>query len=141
MTQPQTTDTPHFVVLTPGSDQGRRIDLTKDDVVVGRAATCDVRLDDPHVSRTHAALQRRGGAVYVQDLGSSAGTFVNEGTVNTSSPSPPSACGMEAASPWATRLAPWLARLTHQPALTSENSTGGRLATSRTTSTSPTCST
>jgi hypothetical protein len=83
MTQPQTTDTPHFVVLTPGSDQGRRIDLTKDHVVVGRAATCDVRLDDPHVSRTHAALQRRGGAVYVQDLGSSAGTFVNEGTVST----------------------------------------------------------
>jgi FHA domain-containing protein len=36
-----------------------------------------VRLDDPHVSRTHAALERRGGTVYVQDLGSSAGTFVN----------------------------------------------------------------
>jgi len=29
------------------------------------------------VSRTHAALQRRGDSVYVQDLGSSGGTFVN----------------------------------------------------------------
>ncbi|HEY2308140.1 MAG TPA: FHA domain-containing protein, partial [Streptosporangiaceae bacterium] len=37
----------------------------------------DVRLDDPHVSRTHAALERRDGTVYVQDLGSSGGTFVN----------------------------------------------------------------
>jgi hypothetical protein len=46
-------------------------------MVLGREPTCDVHLDDPHVSRTHAALRRRGDAVYVQDLGSSAGTFVN----------------------------------------------------------------
>jgi len=45
--------------------------------VVGREPTCDVWFDDPRVSRTHAALQRRGNAVYVQDLDSSAGTFVN----------------------------------------------------------------
>lgn len=81
MTQPQTTDPPHLIVLTPGSDQGRRIDLTEDHVVVGRSASCAVRLNDPHVSRTHAALRRRGGAVYVQDLGSAAGTFVNDGAI------------------------------------------------------------
>jgi len=36
-----------------------------------------VRLDDPHVSRTHAALRRQGQTLYVQDLGSSGGTLVN----------------------------------------------------------------
>ena len=46
-------------------------------MVVGREPTCDVHFDDPHVSRAHAALRRRGNAVYVQDLGSSGGTFVN----------------------------------------------------------------
>jgi pSer/pThr/pTyr-binding forkhead associated (FHA) protein len=49
---------------------------------VGREQTCDVRFDDPHVSRAHAALQRRGNRVYVEDLGSSGGTFVN-GAVTT----------------------------------------------------------
>jgi len=68
---------PHLVVLRPGSDRGRRIPLDRDYLVVGREHTCDVLFDDPAVSRTHAALQRRGNTVYVEDLGSSAGTFVN----------------------------------------------------------------
>jgi hypothetical protein len=68
---------PHMVVLAPDSDCGRRISLNGDYMVVGREPACDVRFDDPHVSRAHAALERRGDAVYVQDLGSSGGTFVN----------------------------------------------------------------
>ncbi len=71
------TAVPRLVVLAPESFRGRQIELVADYTTVGREPTCDVRLDDPHVSRTHAALQRRDGAVYVQDLGSSGGTFVN----------------------------------------------------------------
>jgi pSer/pThr/pTyr-binding forkhead associated (FHA) protein len=74
---------PHLVVLAPDSDRGRRIPLNRDYLVVGREPTCDVRFDDPCVSRTHAALRRRGNAVYVEDLGSSAGTFVNGATATT----------------------------------------------------------
>ena len=73
----ETDGAPHLIVLAPESDRGRRISLNKDYQVVGREPTCDVRFDDPCVSRAHAALRRRGNAVYVQDLGSSAGTFVN----------------------------------------------------------------
>ena len=71
---------PHLVVLEPGSDRGRRIPLDRDYLVVGREPACDVRFDNPHVSRTHAALRRRGNAVYVEDLGSFGGTFVNGAT-------------------------------------------------------------
>lgn len=68
---------PRLVVIAPEAFRGREIELGSDYLTVGRESTCDVRLDDPHVSRTHAALERRGGTVYVQDLGSSGGTFVN----------------------------------------------------------------
>jgi hypothetical protein len=68
---------PQLVVLTPAEDRGRRIPLDGEYLVVGRERTCDVRFDDPHVSRSHAALEQRGNAVYVRDLGSSGGTFVN----------------------------------------------------------------
>src|SRR5580700_6266019 len=77
MTRLDSGGTPHLVVLAPDSDRGRRIPLNRDYLVVGREQTCDVWFDDPHVSRTHAALQRRGNRVYVEDLGSSGGTFVN----------------------------------------------------------------
>jgi len=67
---------PLLVVLAPDSDRARRIELRQDYMVVGRTPGCEVRFEDPHVSRAHAALQRRGDAVYVQDLGSSGGTFI-----------------------------------------------------------------
>jgi len=77
MKQPQTTGARYLVALNRGSEQTRRIPLTKEHLVVGRAPTSDVRFDDANVSRTHAALWQGGGVVYVQDLGSSGGTFVN----------------------------------------------------------------
>ena len=66
-----------LVVLAPAAGRGRRFPLDGGYVVIGREPTCDVQLDDPHVSRAHAALQQHGHAVYVEDLRSSGGTFVN----------------------------------------------------------------
>src|SRR5690348_369024 len=74
---PDLTGVPHLIVLAPDACRGRLIVISGDYLTVGRESTCDVRLDDPHVSRNHAALERRGDAVYVKDLGSSGGTFVN----------------------------------------------------------------
>ncbi|MGH3198908.1 MAG: FHA domain-containing protein [Streptosporangiaceae bacterium] len=74
---------PSLAIVTPGADSGRRIRLPGEYMVVGRGPASDICLDDPHVSRTHAALRRHQDAVYVQDLGSSAGTFVNGTAVTT----------------------------------------------------------
>jgi hypothetical protein len=74
---------PLLVVLAPNSDRARRIELSQDYMVVGRMPGCEVRFEDPHVSRAHAALYRRGDAVYVQDLGSSGGTFIGGTAVTT----------------------------------------------------------
>ena len=45
--------------------------------VVGRARTCDVRLDDASVSRRHAEVVRvSGGRLFVTDCATTNGTFV-----------------------------------------------------------------
>lgn len=54
-------------------------------VVVGRGKDADFRLDDPNVSRRHAVLYWEGGQVFVKDLGSTNGTYVN-GRPVTSAP-------------------------------------------------------
>jgi hypothetical protein len=69
--------TTYLVVESAGAEHGRRIDLGGYRMTVGRLPACDVQLDDLQVSRTHAALWRRDSVDYVEDLGSSGGTFVN----------------------------------------------------------------
>ena len=45
---------------------------------LGRSATSDIILkSDDYVSGTHARLTRHGGLLYVEDAGSTNGTFVN----------------------------------------------------------------
>jgi DNA-binding NtrC family response regulator len=47
------------------------------DVIVGRSRDVDVTVESETVSRTHARIVRRGGAILVEDLGSRNGTRVN----------------------------------------------------------------
>ena len=46
-------------------------------LLVGRAASSDIPIFDPTISRRHAKLISTGAGVRVSDLGSSNGTFVN----------------------------------------------------------------
>lgn len=57
---------------------GQTIDLPgTGTVLVGRAATSDVPIYDPTISRRHAEVQLAASGVLVRDLGSSNGTFLN----------------------------------------------------------------
>ncbi len=60
-----------------GPARGASFDIRAKRVLIGRAPECDVRLDDPDVSRNHAALVAEGGGYVIEDLGSTNGTFVN----------------------------------------------------------------
>jgi len=45
---------------------------------LGRGAECELRLEDTYVSQQHARIFDRNGNWYVEDLGSTNGTYVNE---------------------------------------------------------------
>lgn len=53
------------------------IPLTAAETTVGRGEDADIRIPEGHVSRVHALLLLRDGALWVQDMGSSNGTFLN----------------------------------------------------------------
>ena len=64
-------------VLEPVERRGRSYELT-DELTVGRAGGCQVTLEgDNYVSQLHARVFRRDGQFYVEDLGSTNGTYVN----------------------------------------------------------------
>ncbi|HMC04734.1 MAG TPA: FHA domain-containing protein [Actinomycetota bacterium] len=63
-------------VLEPAEGRGRVFDLG-DEVTVGRASGCGVPLNDAFTSQLHARVFRRNGETWIEDLGSTNGTFVN----------------------------------------------------------------
>ena len=63
-------------VVEPRESRGRTFDLS-DELTVGRAGSCQVTLDDTYVSQLHARVFRRDGRFYVEDLGSTNGTYLN----------------------------------------------------------------
>ena len=60
-------------LTTPAGDHT----LTAERVIVGRAPTCDVIISDPLVSREHALIRIGPNDVFIEDLGSSNGVYVN----------------------------------------------------------------
>ena len=60
----------------PESVAGQRISIA-DELIVGRAKGCGVRIQDPRVSRCHARISMTEDGVLVEDLGSPNGTVVN----------------------------------------------------------------
>jgi hypothetical protein len=56
--------------------EGRELDrVTKDRFVIGRGKHCDLIINSGKVSREHAAIVRENGNYFIEDLGSSNGTW------------------------------------------------------------------
>ncbi|MBI5493390.1 MAG: diguanylate cyclase [Deltaproteobacteria bacterium] len=66
------------LVVIYGQDLGRRFLLDRPEVTVGRAASCEILLDQDSVSRQHAVIRSSLREVTVKDLGSTNGSYVND---------------------------------------------------------------
>jgi hypothetical protein len=59
-----------------------RVFALGDELTLGRAAGCQVTLDDTYVSQLHARIFQRDGELFVEDLGSTNGTYLNRAKVS-----------------------------------------------------------
>lgn len=76
--------TPTHLAITEGSNAGERVDLEHAPILIGRGADAAIRLDDDYVSTRHARVAASGDQWFVEDLGSTNGTYV--GTVRITQP-------------------------------------------------------
>ena len=66
-----------LVIRAGGGRAGESFSIDEDRTSIGRSPDAGVFLDDVTVSRNHALLVRRRDGLYIDDLGSLNGTYVN----------------------------------------------------------------
>jgi pSer/pThr/pTyr-binding forkhead associated (FHA) protein len=68
---------PRVLAIIQGSQTGETAELGKGPVLIGRGSECQLVLDDDYVSTRHARVASGDNGFYVEDLGSTNGTYVN----------------------------------------------------------------
>jgi hypothetical protein len=66
-----------LVIRSGGGRSGESFNIAGDRMTIGRSPDAEVFLDDVTVSRNHALLVKRRDGLYIDDLGSLNGTYVN----------------------------------------------------------------
>ena len=56
---------------------GKRHELAKRQIVLGRSRDCDIQIEDPNIARRHAEIRQEDGAYWIVDLDSTNGIEVN----------------------------------------------------------------
>jgi pSer/pThr/pTyr-binding forkhead associated (FHA) protein len=72
---------PTQVVIVEGGNSGETIPLAGAPLLIGRGNDAAIRLDDDYVSTRHARIASSGDQWYVEDLGSTNGTYVGSSRI------------------------------------------------------------
>jgi hypothetical protein len=75
--------TPRLVVARATGHQPGMIYDLDGDLVLGRGDHAEIRLEDPFASSRHAHIYAQAGALVLEDLGSTNGTYLNEELLDT----------------------------------------------------------
>src|SRR4029079_6867275 len=73
---------PTQVVIIEGGNKGETVSLDDAPLLIGRGNDAAIRLDDDYVSTRHARIASSGDQWYVEDLGSTNGTYVGTGRIS-----------------------------------------------------------
>ncbi|MHA6791929.1 FHA domain-containing protein FhaB/FipA [Pseudonocardia bannensis] len=69
------------LLVTQGPLAGSRISLDSRPILIGRADDSTLKLDDDYASTRHARISQQGEEWYVEDLGSTNGTYLDRAKV------------------------------------------------------------
>jgi pSer/pThr/pTyr-binding forkhead associated (FHA) protein len=72
---------PTHVLVVDGANKGERADLSQAPILVGRGSDAAIRLDDDYVSTRHARIAASGDQWFVEDLGSTNGTYIGSARI------------------------------------------------------------
>ncbi|GAA4733668.1 MULTISPECIES: FHA domain-containing protein FhaB/FipA [Actinomycetospora] len=73
---------PKALIVTAGALAGTRIALDGRPIMIGRADDSTLVLDDDYASTRHARISQSGDDWYVEDLGSTNGTYLDRNKVS-----------------------------------------------------------
>src|SRR5579872_1263703 len=67
-----------LTVLVAGPLEGKKIPIPGTKFTIGRDPQCELQPGNPSIAPRHCALEVRDEKVFLKDLGSTTGTFVND---------------------------------------------------------------
>ncbi|HLU64804.1 MAG TPA: GGDEF domain-containing protein [Kofleriaceae bacterium] len=70
------------LVVIYGLDLGKKYNVDRPSIVIGRSSKADIQIDQESVSRNHCKLINTGKSIMLRDLGSTNGTYVNDELVD-----------------------------------------------------------
>lgn len=72
---------PTHLIVVEGDNVGARAELDDAPLLIGRGTDAAIRLDDDYVSTRHARVAHSGSDWFVEDLGSTNGTYVGSSRI------------------------------------------------------------
>jgi two-component system, cell cycle response regulator len=66
------------LVVIYGLELGKKFDLNRPQIIVGRSSKAEIQIDQEAVSRNHCKIINTGNAIMLRDMGSTNGTYVND---------------------------------------------------------------
>ena len=71
-----------YLIVFVGQDSGNRYEIKQGTTTLGRSSEADISLDDERISRIHCAVEWKGDKIFIEDRGSTNGTYVESKKVN-----------------------------------------------------------
>jgi pSer/pThr/pTyr-binding forkhead associated (FHA) protein len=72
---------PTHLLVVSGDNTGARAELAEAPLLIGRGSDAAIKLDDDYVSTRHARVAASGDGWFVEDLGSTNGTYVGSARI------------------------------------------------------------